>query len=395
MKRKNHMNIKALLLLLPMAFVTLMAFADDYRIWTKNEGVINQAGSVIDSVKVEGTAINFYRANVIKYTNTLANVDSITIATLLSTPYPNGIPHAPGIVEAEDFDFGGEGVAFHEVDDETCPLAYRTGVDLAVDLQANGPGDYIVGSTEAGEWLKYTINAPEEDIYYFGFWTGAGDPGSFEFQIDGQSTMISYGATGWGQNKTNGTDVLLTAGDHVVTIYFPTKGPNFGKFEFKPMQKSTPYPDGVPHAPGIVEAEDFDNGGEGVAYHDNTSGNAGNAYRLDEDVDIEDIVSPPNGNYNVGWNGGGDEWLKYTINAPEASVYRFNFYMKTGEVTSFELVIDAEPAIPVSVPNTGFAYIKIDGPDVDLSAGNHVVTVRFTNGMNFDKFEFYKQEIIF
>src|SRR6267143_4815574 len=48
----------------------------------------------------------------------------------------------------------------------------------------------------------------------------------------------------------------------------------------------TPY-SGVPIAiPGAFEAENFDFGGEGVAYHDNTPGNQGGQYRLSEDVDI-------------------------------------------------------------------------------------------------------------
>ena len=32
-------------------------------------------------------------------------------------------------------------------------------------------------------------------------------------------------------------------------------------------------------SPGIVQAEDYDKGGEGVAYHDLTAGNDGGAYR--------------------------------------------------------------------------------------------------------------------
>src|SRR5437762_11755686 len=48
----------------------------------------------------------------------------------------------------------------------------------------------------------------------------------------------------------------------------------------------TPYT-GTPIAvPGSFEAENFDLGGEGVAYHDYTPGNQGGAYRLTEDVDI-------------------------------------------------------------------------------------------------------------
>ena len=51
-----------------------------------------------------------------------------------------------------------------------------------------------------------------------------------------------------------------------------------------PIGGPTPY---KPHpVPGRIEAEDYDLGGEGVAYHDTTAGNTGGAYR-DDDVDIE------------------------------------------------------------------------------------------------------------
>ena len=49
--------------------------------------------------------------------------------------------------------------------------------------------------------------------------------------------------------------------------------------------------------PGTIQAENFDNGGEGVAYHDTTSGNAGGAFRS-TDVDIE---AASGGGYDVGW----------------------------------------------------------------------------------------------
>src|SRR5207302_1876964 len=45
--------------------------------------------------------------------------------------------------------------------------------------------------------------------------------------------------------------------------------------------KGSPFP-----VPGSIEAEDFDNGGEGVSWHDLTAGNPGGFYRTDTDVDI-------------------------------------------------------------------------------------------------------------
>ncbi|MEB3339438.1 carbohydrate-binding protein, partial [Okeania sp.] len=67
-----------------------------------------------------------------------------------------------------------------------------------------------------------------------------------------------------------------------------------------------------------IEAENYKPGGEGVAYHDTTSGNSGNKYRS-EDVDIQ-TTSDVGGGYNVGWINPG-EWLTYDVQIPEAGDY--------------------------------------------------------------------------
>ncbi|EIP99995.1 CBM6-containing protein,putative carbohydrate-binding protein [Opitutaceae bacterium TAV1] len=71
-----------------------------------------------------------------------------------------------------------------------------------------------------------------------------------------------------------------------------------------------------------IEAEDFDNGGPGIAYHDTTSGNSGNQYRPGEDVDIQ-ATSDTGGGYNVGWIAAG-EWLGYTLNVKNPGRYTLN-----------------------------------------------------------------------
>ena len=61
--------------------------------------------------------------------------------------------------------------------------------------------------------------------------------------------------------------------------------------------------------PGTVAAADFDNGGEGVAYHDTSAGNSGGQYR-NTDVDLE---ASSEGGFDLGWTTPG-EWLNYTVN---------------------------------------------------------------------------------
>lgn len=76
----------------------------------------------------------------------------------------------------------------------------------------------------------------------------------------------------------------------------------------------------VSHAiPGLVQAENFDTGGEGIAYNDTTNGNAGNAYRTSVNVDIQ-ATSDAGGGNNVGWIAN-NEWLEYTIGSVASGTY--------------------------------------------------------------------------
>jgi RNA polymerase sigma factor (sigma-70 family) len=104
--------------------------------------------------------------------------------------------------------------------------------------------------------------------------------------------------------------------------------------------------------PGIIEAENFDVGGEGIAYHDLTELNEGRFYRNDG-VDIGDEpvsqIDPSHPGPFVGWSRAG-EWLEYTVNVGKAGDYtlearvssydiggkfhiEFNGVDKTGQLT--------------------------------------------------------------
>ena len=65
--------------------------------------------------------------------------------------------------------------------------------------------------------------------------------------------------------------------------------------------------------PGVVEAENFDIGGQGVAYNDANAGNAVGEYRPDEDVDIGGSTDAGFG-FAVGWTEAG-EWLEFAVDA--------------------------------------------------------------------------------
>src|SRR3954453_1260793 len=80
------------------------------------------------------------------------------------------------------------------------------------------------------------------------------------------------------------------------------------------LSSNTPYLGTAAAVPGTVQAENYDSGGEGVAYHDTTSGNTGGAYRSGTGVDIVNNNSVVGG-YSVGYIRAG-EWRGETGRGP-------------------------------------------------------------------------------
>ncbi|CAN5864157.1 hypothetical protein BH24ACI4_BH24ACI4_08070 [soil metagenome] len=131
---------------------------------------------------------------------------------------------------------------------------------------------------------------------------------------------------------------------------------------------------------GIIEAEDFDNGPNGTAYWDNSSGNTGGQYRS-TDVDIEACSE---GGYNVGWVGSG-EWLNYTVNVPSDGTYTLEFRVASPGGGSLGAQFNGSDRTgAIAVPATGgWQSWTTVRKAVDLSAGNQELKVVFdTAGLN-------------
>jgi endoglucanase Acf2 len=78
------------------------------------------------------------------------------------TPYGGTARLVPGIIEAEQYDVGGEGIAYHDVDANNIGLAFRPNEGVDIESIAGGFGVYWI---VAGEWLEYTINVPADGLY--------------------------------------------------------------------------------------------------------------------------------------------------------------------------------------------------------------------------------------
>jgi hypothetical protein len=132
--------------------------------------------------------------------------------------------------------------------------------------------------------------------------------------------------------------------------------------------------------PGIIQAEDFDDG----AYWDSTLGNSGNAYRA-TDVDIQ-ATSDAGGGFNIGWIAAG-EWLEYTIQVPSTGTYDLSARVAspyTGK--AFRMLLnDSDVTGSIAVPNTGAyqAWQTVARSRIYLAGGTHRLRfVAITNGFN-------------
>lgn len=113
----------------------------------------------------------------------------------------------------------------------------------------------------------------------------------------------------------------------------------------------TPYGGTARSLTSRIEAEDFDEGGEDVAYNDTSSGNSGRSYRTSENVDIQGTSDAGSG-YNVGWTATA-EWLEYTVNA-SSGTYDINLRVASpNSGKKIRVVLDGVTLATLDVPKTG------------------------------------------
>ncbi len=149
-----------------------------------------------------------------------------------------------------------------------------------------------------------------------------------------------------------------------------------------------PYNGSAVVLPATIQAEDYDTGGEGVAYHDIDSGNNGGQYRSD-DVDIE-ACTDVGGGFNVGWTEP-TEYVEYTVDVPNAGDHTFEIRVASQDGGgSFRLEFEGiDKTGTIVVPQTGGWQVWTTvSTTVNLDAG--VQTMRFvpvTNGFNVNYFD--------
>jgi alpha-L-fucosidase 2 len=241
------------------------------------------------------------------------------------------------------------------------------------DLLATG--DFLISSSRSNNSVQY-VQAVSQD------------GGNYVFTNPWPGQSMEYYDNGTDQGTLSGTKITLstTAGE---TIDLAPAGTSLATIDAELGQSQqgggtaeAPY-GGTPAAvPGTVQAENYDTGGQGIAYNVTSVNGTGNSYRSDG-VDLESTADT-GGGYDLGWTGSG-QWLRYTVNVATAGTYTVGLRVAAPSAVTDALHISNSSGTNLSgnvnIPATG-AYQTWTTADatVALPAGQQTLTVAEDNG---------------
>jgi N-acetylneuraminic acid mutarotase len=310
---------------------------------------------------------------------------------LSQTPYLGVAADASGTgvtIEAEHYDLGGEGVAYHDADNvnEFNGPRQGDGVDTAVQASLSN-----VGQAEDGEWLEYTVDA-------------GNNGGTFDVDlrlasvirsgrvtvevVGGDTTQpAAFPSNGWTRYETVEAGRLeLAPGENVLRVSFHRAGGGVvGDVDWLRLRRvdagstPTPSPGQAPYPvartlPAFIEASHYDLGGEGVAFHEVDTHSAGNRANRGDGVDM----ASHQGRTYVGWTENG-EWLEYTVDVDQPGTFDFSIEASTAmSKARMRLYVDGVPQRTAEVQQRGWGnYDNYDMGSVHLDTGRHVLRVMF------------------
>ncbi|MGB0650817.1 MAG: glycosyl hydrolase [Rhodothermales bacterium] len=186
----------------------------------------------------------------------------------------------------------------------------------------------------------------------------------------------TFGASG-GSTESDPNHVFEETGTHRVhlTVRNDLGFTMSDSVDIAVFENGSPFGGTPASVPGRIQAENYDEGGEGRAYHDTESINIGLAYRPNEGVDIE---AANDGGFAVYWIVAG-EWIEYTFQVSETGVY--DVAPSVATVPGFgkiRLLVDGEDISgwqPVRSTGSFQFWEAIDIAGVELEAGIHILRV--------------------
>lgn len=295
---------------------------------------------------------------------------------LISQPYTDLPIALPGTIQAEEYDLGVDGVGYHDTTTGNSGGQLRTdGVDIAASTDTGGGHDVVDFTT--GEWLHYSVDIQVDTNYTLVLRYKAAATAQVRLSIDGvdlgEHTLT--GGSGYRDHTISGLG--LPQGGDLLKIEV-TAGTLTAFNKLTANAEQTPYYYSPITLPARIQLEDFDRGGEGVAYHDTDARNQGaitqwlGDYRS-EGVDTASVAKAGevDGGYVTGWEQIG-EWLEYTVTMPSAGTLPYTFrYKGGGKIRFYAQDGTTARSAQLTLTSSG-SWTTADGT-ISLPAGQQVI----------------------
>ncbi|GED21755.1 carbohydrate-binding protein [Halomonas halmophila] len=296
-------------------------------------------------------------------------------------------------LDAVNYDEGGQDVAYNDADAAQIGTAVRPGdgVDIVGDGEA-------IGWVDNGEWVEYTLDIQQAGVYDLSFLAALGDSSGAQRTITAtfakdngapytEMDPVTVSPTGgWGNfQPTDNAQVALEAGEQVMRVTFNGGSMDLASFTMSRDGQQAFSAGGVPWQvdadDGLnLDAVNYDEGGQGVAYND------ADAFQIGTDVRPGDGVDIVGEGEAVGWVDEG-EWLEYTIDVEQAGTHTLTFSTSSpNDGRTITAAVEQEGGFyeqdSGAVPNTGAWGVYADGPSLtlDLEEGVQVLRVTFNGG---------------
>ena len=316
----------------------------------------------------------------------------------LSTSYAGGAAAVPGTVQAANYDTGGQGVGYSVSSVNGGANGYRgDGVDLETtsDTQdTSGTGAaYDLGWTGTGQWTKYTVDVTKPGTYTVSLRLASPDGVTDALHIDNSSGVnvsgdIAAPDTGgfqdWATVTANVT--LPFAGPQTLTLDQDNGGWNVHYLSFAYGEQ--PFGGTAAAVPGVVQAANYDTGGQGLAYNVSSVNGGADSYRSDG-VDLETTsdtqdTTGAGAADDLGWTTNA-QWFNYTVDAATAGTYTVSLRVAAPSAVTDGLHIANSAGTnlsgDVNVPATGgFQDWTTVTANVTLAAGTQTLTLYEDNG---------------
>jgi len=173
----------------------------------------------IDEIQDTKKALNTFKAKNKSY---LIKANYIDKPVDYSGPFWGFAQNIPGVIEAEEFDYGNGN--FQDLDEKNKGNQFRS---ESPDIYLNLFNQYQVGSAQAGEFLKYSINVLRSGTYALEAAVANPQVGSeLSFEIQNQKIISKVSTTGgWRKFQIQKMgSVQLNKGQHQLVLKFSKNG---------------------------------------------------------------------------------------------------------------------------------------------------------------------------